>query len=113
MRLSQMRTRVILKFIKGNEDDGGGRSEALGTYATRWAAVEPLSASAQVAAQTLQSNVSYKVTLRHDPGITGSMFVELPDGAQLRSEGAPQNPGMTNVYTILMCSSYKDRSGGK
>jgi len=108
-----MRTRVLIKEMTSAVDAGGGRSEKLSTYAERWACVEPQGGSSSVLAQVLQSTVSHKVTIRYDPNVKAAMFVEIIEtGAQLRIDSVV-NTAQANVELVLMCSSYKDGSGGR
>lgn len=116
-RLAKMRTRVFIKKPDDVKDEYGGRTPKLVTYAERWAQVEVLGGRAAYYAQVLQSSVSHRVTLKFDPDIRAAWFVELQDTGeaeppQLRIESV-ENTDMAKVNTVLICSTYKDRSGGK
>lgn len=118
-RLAQMSTRVIIKFMPNVQDEMGGSSPKLTTYASRWAKVEPMGGRSAMQGPVLQSSVTHKVTMRFDPAIKAAWVIELP--AQEGSEGiGPQlrietldNPDLAGVYTVAICTTYRDRTGGK
>jgi SPP1 family predicted phage head-tail adaptor len=94
----------------------GGRSNALVTLAERWAHVEPVGGRANYVAGVMNSNVTHRVTLRYDAIYEASQTVEImggaKPGAQLRVLTV-ENQDQANVYSVLLCESQADYSGGK
>lgn len=74
MRSGKLRHRVALQQLLQTQDPVTGElSDDWVTVATVWAAVEPLSAREFIAAQAGQSEITARVTIRHRPGIDGTM----------------------------------------
>ena len=113
-RLSDRRTRIVIKRLAEIRDDMGGTSNRLVTVAERWAKVEPLGGRVSYTAGALASSVSHRITIRYDAGLElkAAWFVELPSGAQLRII-SHENIKTANVDTVILCETVNDYGGGK
>lgn len=75
MRAGRLRHRVTIQSATTTVDSFGQPIETWGTFATVWAAVEPLSGREYFDAQQVQSEVSYRVRIRHLSGVVPTMRV--------------------------------------
>ncbi len=95
------------------EQRSGGRN-ALGeveltdwlVVVATWAQVRPLSSRELLAAESLQSEIAYEVTIRYEPGLTGEMRVRwhAADGERLLAVSGPPRPDPKSRQLVLMCS---------
>lgn len=70
MRAGRLRHQVALQRPTGTLNEFGDPVGTWSTIATLWAAVEPLSGREYLAGQTVQSEVSHRITVRYFAGIT-------------------------------------------
>lgn len=77
MRLTgagKLRHRVVIQQEgTATPDGGGGYTQGWTTFATVWAAVEPLTGREGLQAQALESAVTHRVTIRALSGVTAAM----------------------------------------
>ncbi len=76
MRAGDLDQRVTLESYTTTQDDWGQPIEGWTTFATVWAAVEPLRGREFIAAQAMTSELSARIRIRYRPGITGTMRVK-------------------------------------
>jgi SPP1 family predicted phage head-tail adaptor len=75
MRAGRLRHRVTVE--SATETQGASGEVTLGwtTWASAWAAVEPLAGAERFAAQQVNAEVTHRVTLRHLPGLSPRMRI--------------------------------------
>lgn len=76
MKAGKLRHRVEIQKKQRVSDGGGGWEDAWVSIATVWARVEPLSAREFVAAQSVQSQISARITIRYRDDITSDMRIK-------------------------------------
>jgi SPP1 family predicted phage head-tail adaptor len=69
MRTGAMRRRITLQSRDATVDANGGQVTSWTNVATVWASIEPLSVRELLAAQSVQSEISHKITLRYQPAL--------------------------------------------
>ena len=67
MEGGKLRHRAELQSFAETRDDYGQAIKSYATFATVWARVEPLTGRELIEAQQLNSRVTHKVTIRHQP----------------------------------------------
>lgn len=100
-----LRHRVSLQSNTATtQADDGQPAETWETYATVWAAVEPLAGRELTEAQKLKAEVTHRVRLRWLPSATVSALhrVLLADGRRLEIE-AVRDLGEEHVVLELLC----------
>lgn len=75
MQAGKLRHRIQLQGKRRVPDGGGGWSHDWVTSRTVWARVEPLSGREFVAAQTVQSEVTTRITIRYRDDVTPDMRI--------------------------------------
>lgn len=75
MQAGKLRHRVVIQQASVTQDDYGQESKTWSTFATRWAAVEPQSGQDFVQSNRNEVTVSYRIRIRHTPGVTSKMRV--------------------------------------
>lgn len=84
-RIGRMRHRVELQRLTERQDDVGGVSLEWNTYATVWAAVEPIRGREYFIREQVAGDVSHRVVMRWRSGVSVRDRV-LHDGRQLEVE---------------------------
>ncbi len=69
------RHRITLQQATETRDSLGGTVQAWATFATVWAAIEPLSGRELLQAQQVQAEVTHRVRLRYMNGVTAELRV--------------------------------------
>ena len=106
MRSGELRHRIEL-LASGSVSDGmGGSTSGWSTFATVWAAVEPLRGRAFMEAKAAQSEVSHRVRMRYADGITAAMKVRYE--GRIFSIDAVLNINERNRELHLMCVERSD-----
>lgn len=106
MRSGELRHRIELLVDASTPNGMGGFMGSLTTFATVWAAVEPLRGRAFMEAKAAQSEVSHRVRIRHMDGITAAMKVRYE--GRIFSIDAVLNIGERNRELHLMCVERSD-----
>lgn len=88
IRAGRLRNRLELQTDTATVDEYGDKSpSAWLTTQTVWAAIEPLRGRELFAAQQVKSDVTHKITMRHQPGITSAM--RFKEGSRAFNIAAP------------------------
>lgn len=99
----KLRHRVTLQRLLRYIDTAGDTAEDWTTFATVWAAIEPLSAREFVGSQAMQSQVALRVTIRYLDGVVATM--RLLHGAKVYViEGVLPDKESGLEYLTLPCS---------
>ena len=77
MRAGKLNQRVQIQQLTETQNTEGGIVRTWTTVDTRWAEVEPLSGKELVEAQQINKQISYKVRLRHYPGLDENYRLRL------------------------------------
>lgn len=88
MKAGSLRHRVVVEQKTATADGYGGSTLAWTTFATVWAAIEPVSGREYFQAQQFQAAVTHKVTIRYLSGINTTMRVK-------------HNSRVFNIHSIL------------
>lgn len=76
MRAGELRRRVTIQQRVTTQDTFGGQSQTWADFAAHVpAAIEPLSGRELMTAQSTQSEVSHRITIRYLPGVTAAMRI--------------------------------------
>lgn len=90
MRAGKLRIPVAIDRNCASRDDSGSVVPKWVPFiAECWASIEPLSAREFIAAQSLHTEVSCRITVRWQPGITGAMRVRRLDDGRVYAIVAP------------------------
>jgi len=106
MRSGELRHRIELLVDASTPDGMGGFTGGMTTFATVWAAVEPLRGRAFMEAKAAQSEVSHRVRVRYTDGITAAMKVRFE--GRLFSIDAVLDINERNRELHLMCVERSD-----
>lgn len=66
MRIGRLRHRIVIEQATETQDGSGFPAPSWATYATRWAAVEPMTGRERFEGAQFESAVDTKFTVRHD-----------------------------------------------
>ena len=106
MNAGDLRHRVeIQSYTETQDTTTGAMTQTWGIFATLWAAIEPLSAKEFMAAQSEQSKISLRITVRYMDGIEPNMRVyhEAKD-KYYNIEGVLSDKKSGLEYLTLPCS---------
>jgi len=103
MQAGRLRHRVAIERPVSTRDHFGGVVESWQTVATVWAEIHPLSGREFLAAQSTQSGVTTRITLRELPGVTAAMRVNH-DGTLYNIRAVLPDPTLKRHIT-LMCET--------
>lgn len=104
MRSGRLRHRITVQTPTQATDDRGAPTDTWATYATRWAAVEPLSGREYFGAQQIASDITHQIRVRHDT-VTGAINPKMRisyDSRTFDIESAI-NTGERDREVVLMC----------
>lgn len=105
LEAGKLRHRIqILEQSRTQDPITGSTTTVWTPVDTVWAAIEPLSARDFIAAQTLKSRVSVRITMRYRSGINTSMRLIGPDGTAYIPEGFLADPNSGREYITVPCS---------
>lgn len=110
MEAGNLRHRIIIQQRTDTQNGYGEPIPAWSTFATVWAAVEPIMGREQFAVQQLQSAVSVRVRIRYQAGITPLMRVRWADKEVIRLMDIEsiQEVRTQRRELILMCKDVLD-----
>lgn len=75
--IGRMRHEIVVQQVSRAADGQGGFTETWSTFATVWAAIDPVSAYQQFQAEALQHRVTHKITMRYLSGLTSDMRISF------------------------------------
>ncbi len=101
MNAGKLRHRVTVEQPTASSDGYGGSTVSWTTFATAWAAVEPLSGREYFQAQQAQAAVTHKVTMRYLSGVTPRMRVK--HGSRLLTIVSAIDTDERHRELVLMC----------
>ncbi len=104
MRSGKLRHRVtIQRYVLGSpQQTATGQPDGVWTdFMTVWASIEPLSGRELFAAQEHHSEITHRVRMRHDAGVTAQMRISF-DG-RIYSVYAMIDPELRGRELQLMC----------
>lgn len=102
MKTGTLRHRVELQERTDTQDGTGQPIPAWATYATVWAAIEPLTARELIAAKQAQSEATTKIRLRYVSGVDHTDRVVF--GSRTYAINSVVNPDERNRELHLMCT---------
>ena len=102
MQAGKLRERVTIKQSDGSQDSFGAETGAMADVGTFWAAIEPLNGREFFEAQQEQSQVTTRIRIRHQGGITPQMVVVW--GTRIYEIVSVINPEERDRELVLMCT---------
>lgn len=75
MRSGKLRHKLIIESNTPTRSTKGEKIDAWSTFSTVWGSVEPISGKEYFAIDKINTDVDYRIKIRHLPGITSSMRV--------------------------------------
>ena len=110
MRAGDLRHRVdILNYTETQDTTTGELVKSWGTLATVWAAIAPLSAKEFIAAQSTQSKILLRVTIRYRDDIKPNMrLYYAAKDKTFEIEGILSDKDSGLEYLTLPCSVVED-----
>lgn len=104
MRAGKLRHTIAIERATSEPNEIGEMIPTWAPIATVAASIEPLTGREYYAAQSLQSEVTTKIRLRHLPGILPSD--RITHGAAIYDVLEVIDPEMRNIELVLMCKSH-------
>ncbi|MBW5800065.1 phage head closure protein [Halomonas elongata] len=104
MQAGKLRHRITLQRYEDQKQGPSG--ELIGRWidvATVWASIEALSAREFIAAQSTQSEITVRITIRYRPGLDATMRA-VHDGAIYNIHGVLPDPRSRRHYLTLPVS---------
>ena len=96
-----LRERIVIQNRTLTTDGMGGSTEALTTFGTVWARIEPVSANQMFFSMQLQHRVTHKITIRKLAGIGNQMRISFENRTfQVHAFRDIEERGQ---YTEIMC----------
>lgn len=110
MKAGKLRHRIeIQDYTESQDGTTGAVTKSWSTFAEVWAAIEPLSAKEFMAAQSEQSKVSVRVTLRYRDDLQPNMrLYHAATGRILEIQGVLPDKDSGLEYITLPCSELED-----
>jgi SPP1 family predicted phage head-tail adaptor len=101
LRAGELNKRIEIQSKTSTADGLGGYSDAWATTKEVWAAIWPLSAQDVIEGMKTSAQVTHRVRIRYQSGITSAMRIKF--GTLYFSIIAPPiNPNMANEYLDLL-----------
>lgn len=94
MKIGDLRHRITLQKLEMVQDSYGQPTETWTDVATVWAAVNPISGREFFQAETINSEITHKILIRHRAGIEPSMRVKFKD----------------RIFTILSVINFQEKN---
>jgi SPP1 family predicted phage head-tail adaptor len=101
LKIGKLRHRIAIEQVTETQDTDGSVIEIWSAYATVQASIEPLSGREYIAAQSIQADVTHRISLRYMPGITPKMRVNY--SSRIFDILSVINVGERNRELQLMC----------
>lgn len=112
MQIASLRKRVTLQRRGMTQDAFGQQTTTWTDVCTIWASIEPLSAHELLAAQSVTSEVSHKITIRYradlaDPSVVAALRVSY--GTRIFNISGAMNPDERNRVVQLLVAEGLNR----
>ena len=102
LNAGSLNKRIEIQSKTSTADGLGGYSDVWATTKTVWCAIWPLSASDVIEGMKTSAQVTHRVRIRYQSGITSAMRIKF--GTRYFSiQGTPINPNEANEYLDLVC----------
>ncbi|OPZ41656.1 MAG: Phage head-tail joining protein [Bacteroidetes bacterium ADurb.BinA104] len=102
LNAGSLNKRIEIQSKTSTADGLGGYSDVWATTKRAWAAIWPLSASDVIEGMKTSAQVTHRVRIRYQSGITSAMRIKF--GSLYFSIIAPPiNPNMANEYLDILC----------
>ena len=102
LNAGSLNKRIEIQSKTSTADGLGGYTDAWATTKYAWAAIWPLSASDVIEGMKTSAQVTHRVRIRYQSGITSAMRIKF--GTIYFSIIAPPiNPNMANEYLDILC----------
>lgn len=102
LNAGSLNKRIEIQSKTSTADGLGGYSDVWATTKYAWAAIWPLSASDVIEGMKTSAQVTHRVRIRYQSGITSAMRIKF--GTLYYSIIAPPiNPNMSNEYLDILC----------
>lgn len=101
MRSGALRHPITVQTLTATPDDMGGETRSWGTHVTSWAEIVPAGAKERWFGDQIEANISHRVTMRFQSGITPKMRV-LFESRVFQIRGVV-NRDERSIYLDLMC----------
>lgn len=102
LRAGELNKRIEIQSKTSTADGLGGYTDVWATTYNLWAAIWPLSAADVIEGMKTSAQVTHRVRIRYQSGITSAMRVKF--GTIYYSIIAPPiNPNMANEYLDILC----------
>ena len=102
LNAGSLNKRIEIQSKTSVADGLGGYTDTWATTKTVWAAIWPLSAADVIEGMKTTSQVTHRVRIRYQAGITSAMRIKF--GTLYYSIIAPPiNPNMANEYLDILC----------
>jgi len=102
LNAGSLNKRIEIQSKTSTADGLGGYSDVWATTKEVWAAIWPLSASDVIEGMKTSAQVTHRVRIRYQSGITSAMRIKF--GTRYFSiQGTPINPNEANEYLDLVC----------
>lgn len=102
MRAGDLRKRVLIEQRATTQDTFGEQVQTWTTFASAWAAIDPLSGREMLAAQAFNQEVTHSIEIRYISGVNARMRINY--GGRLFNINAVLNENERNRKLVLTCS---------
>ena len=107
INVGRLRKRINIYTWGESENELGQTTTELIKLKSTWAEIHPLKGKEYVEANMLQSETTYKVTLRYFKGLTEDMYIEYMD--KMFSITSICDMEMRHKYYEVMCKEHKNK----
>lgn len=101
MIVGKLRHKVKLQHRSENQATDGSVTYSWTTYATVWAAINPISGKEAFIAQQVKAEANFEIEIRYNSAVIPSDRVLF--GVRVFDINYPKNPDERNEYQILLC----------
>lgn len=101
MNAGKLRHKVCLQSCSTSKDSYGEDIKTWTSFATAWAAIEPLTGRELFMAQQVSAETTIRITIRHNSTVAEAHRVVF--GTRTFEIDAVLNPAEKNKYLELMC----------
>lgn len=106
MRAGALRHKVLIEDFTATQDALGGHAKAWTTFATAWAAIEPLRGREYFDASAFQGEIDTRVRIRHVDGVRPRMRVNWPAESRVFDVQSVAEINTRDREIHLMCKEY-------
>ena len=101
MQAGKLNKRISLTALSETTNSFGEQTGSYASYATVWAAIEPLSGRELEHAQQISAEITHKITVRYNSSVTSKHRITY--GSRTFEIEAVLNPDERNEQLVLMC----------